>query len=69
MAKITQITVRNGKKMGLPGYSSVDYSAEVTVTLEEGEKYSDVIKYAWHVVETEVEKRIAQYAGGTGGGE
>lgn len=56
--KVTEITVGTGRKLGLPGYSSLDISAFVTVTLEGKEDVQEAYKRAWNTVEEQVIGRI-----------
>ena len=58
MAKVKEISVGTSRKIGLPGYSSYDVSAFVTVTLEEGDKPKDAYKRAWDTVDGQVIKHI-----------
>ena len=58
MAKIKELTVGTARKMGLPGYSSFDVSAFVTVSLENGDLPADAYKRAWEIVEKQVIDRI-----------
>jgi len=61
MAKIKELTVSTGKTIGLPGYSSIKAEAFVTLSLEDGESYDTVYKYAWELVESQVKKQLKDY--------
>ncbi|OGZ32280.1 MAG: hypothetical protein A2V69_01070 [Candidatus Portnoybacteria bacterium RBG_13_40_8] len=52
--KIKELTVGTGRKVGQPGYSSIDVSTFVTVELENGEDSEKVFKKAWDMVEGQV---------------
>jgi hypothetical protein len=56
--KVKEVTVSTGRKMGLPGYSSFDVTAFVTVTLDEKDILEEVYKKAWSIVEDQVTSRI-----------
>lgn len=56
--KVKEITVGTARKLGLPGYSSLDVSAFVTVTLENGDIPADAYKRAWDTIEEQVIGRI-----------
>lgn len=56
--KVKEITVSTARKLGLPGYSSLDVAAAVTVTLEDGDEPTEAYKRAWDTVEGQVVGRI-----------
>jgi len=56
--KVKEITVSTSRKLGLPGYSSFDVSAFVTVSLEKGDDVQKIYLRAWETVEKQVLSRI-----------
>lgn len=56
--KVKEISVGTARKLGLPGYSSYDVNAFVTVTLEDGDLPADAYKRAWDTVDEQVVGRI-----------
>ena len=56
--RIKEITVGTSRKLGLPGYSSFDVSAFVTVELEKNDDAKETYKKAWKTIEEQVVSRI-----------
>ena|SRR3990167_7630616 len=58
MAKVKELTVGTSRKIGLPGYSSVDVSAFITIKLSDDDIVAEVYNKAWVTVEKQVLKQI-----------
>lgn len=64
MAEPTEVTVSYQRKVQLEQFEPISFSAEVTVSLEDGDQFDEVYKdYAGNVedaVERELARRIAR---------
>ena len=58
MPTIKEITVGTSRKIGLPGYSSYDASAFITVALDKKDKLGESYERAWEIVEEQVLGRV-----------
>lgn len=58
MAKVKEISVSTSRKLGLPGYSSLDVSALISIELDEDEDVQEAYARAWKTVEDQVVGRI-----------
>jgi hypothetical protein len=56
--KVKEITVGTSRKLGLPGYSSFDVSAFVTVSLGKNDDVQNAYNKAWATVEKQVIDRV-----------
>lgn len=56
--KVKEITVGTSRKIGLPGYSSFDASAFITVALDEKDDVKEAYKKSWETVEIQVLKTV-----------
>lgn len=60
MARPTEVEVHYDRKVQLDQFEPISYGATVTVTLEEGDDYSDVINDHAGTVEDAVERELAR---------
>ena len=61
MAKVKEITVSVKRTIGLPGYSSIGKEAFVTMTVDGPDDSNHVYRYAWKLVNDQVNGELKKY--------
>ena len=67
MAKIKEISAHKERKIGLPAYSSVNFGASITVSIDEEistdeqEKIEKQFIELWKILEKQIERKTAEF--------